>query len=57
MCYSGQAWQTKSAVGSQNRKESGKEGKRGNKDLQMSLLEWRNTPDSNGLSPVQKLMS
>ena len=23
----------------------------------MSLLEWRNTPDSNGLSPVQKLMS
>ena len=22
-----------------------------------SLLEWRNTPDSNGLSPVQKLMS
>ena len=31
--------------------------KRDNKDLQMSLLEWRNTPDSNGLSPVQKLMS
>ena len=23
----------------------------------MSLLEWRNTPDGNGLSPVQKLMS
>ena len=23
----------------------------------MSLLEWRNTPDSNGLSPVHKLMS
>ncbi|PFX34821.1 Uncharacterized protein K02A2.6 [Stylophora pistillata] len=34
-----------------------KKAKRGNKDLQMSLLEWRNTPDSNGLSPVQKLMS
>ena len=34
-----------------------KKAKRENKDLQMSLLEWRNTPDSNGLSPVQKLMS
>ena len=34
-----------------------KKSKRGNKDLQMSLFEWRNTPDSNGLSPVQKLMS
>lgn len=34
-----------------------KKAKRGNKDLQMSLLEWRNTLDSNGLSPVQKLMS
>lgn len=34
-----------------------KKAKRDNKDLQMSLLEWRNTPDSNGLSPVQKLMS
>ena len=34
-----------------------KKANRGNKDLQMSLLEWRNTPDSNGLSPVQKLMS
>ncbi|XP_022794398.1 uncharacterized protein K02A2.6-like [Stylophora pistillata] len=34
-----------------------KRAKRGNKDLQMSLLEWRNTPDSNGPGPVQKLMS
>ncbi|XP_068675962.1 uncharacterized protein [Montipora foliosa] len=34
-----------------------KKAKRGNKDLQMSLLKWRNTPDSNGLSPGQKLMS
>ena len=34
-----------------------KKAKRGSKDLQMSLLEWRNTPDTNGLSPVQKLMS
>lgn len=34
-----------------------KKAKQGNKDLQMSLLEWRNTPDNNGLSPVQKLMS
>ena len=34
-----------------------KKAKRANKDLQMSLLEWRNTPDSNGLNPVQKLMS
>ena len=34
-----------------------KKAKRGNKDLQMSLLEWCNTPDSNGLSPVQTLMS
>ena len=34
-----------------------KKAKRGNKDLQMSLREWRNTPDSNGLSPGQKLMS
>ncbi|XP_022785990.1 uncharacterized protein K02A2.6-like [Stylophora pistillata] len=34
-----------------------KKAKRGNKDLQMSLLEWRNTPDSNGLIPVQNLMS
>ena len=34
-----------------------KKAKRGNKDLQMSLLEWCNTPDSSGLSPVQKLMS
>ena len=34
-----------------------KKAKRGNKDLQISLLEWRNTPNSNGLSPVQKLMS
>ena len=34
-----------------------KKAKGDNKDLQMSLLEWRNTPDSNGLSPVQKLMS
>ena len=32
-----------------------KKAKRGNKDLQMSLLEWRNTPDSNGLSPVEKI--
>lgn len=29
-----------------------KKAKQENKDLQMSLLEWRNTPDSNGLSPV-----
>ena len=34
-----------------------KKAKRDNKDVQMSLLEWRNTPDINGLSPVQKLMS
>ena len=34
-----------------------KKAKRGNRDLQMSLLEWRNTPDNNGLSLVQKLMS
>ena len=34
-----------------------KKAKRGNKDLQISFLEWRNTPDTNGLSPVQKLMS
>ena len=34
-----------------------KKPKRHNKDRQMSLLEWRNTPDSNGLSPVQKRMS
>jgi len=34
-----------------------KKAKRGNKDLQMSLLEWCNIPDSNRLSLVQKLMS
>ena len=34
-----------------------KKARQGNKDLQMSLFEWRNTPDSNRLSPVQKLMS
>ena len=30
---------------------------RESKDLQMALLEWRNTPDINNLSPTQKLMS
>ena len=34
-----------------------KKAKRENKDLQMALLEWRNTPDVNNLSPTQKLMS
>ena len=34
-----------------------KKAKRENKDLQMTLLEWRNTPDINNLSPTQKLMS
>ena len=34
-----------------------KKAKRENKDLQMALLEWRNTPDINNLSPTQKLMS
>ena len=34
-----------------------KKCKRDDTDLQMALLEWRNTPDINGLSPVQKLMS
>ena len=34
-----------------------KKVERDNADLQMSLLEWRNTPDDNGNSPVQKLMS
>ena len=31
--------------------------KRENKDLEMALLEWRNTPDINNLSLTQKLMS
>ena len=34
-----------------------KKAKRENKDLQMALLEWRNTPDINNLSPIQKLTS
>lgn len=35
-----------------------KKAKGDNKDLQMSLLQkWSKTPDSNGLSPVQKFMS
>jgi hypothetical protein len=34
-----------------------KKCKRDGSDLQMALLEWRNTPDVNGQSPVQKLMS
>ena len=34
-----------------------KKAKRENKDLPMALLEWRNTPDINNLSPTQKLMS
>ena len=34
-----------------------KKAKKGKKDVQMALLEWRNTPDSNNLSPVRKLMS
>ena len=34
-----------------------KKAKRESKDLQMALLEWRNTPDINNLSPTQKLMS
>ncbi len=28
-----------------------------NTDIQMALLEWRNTPDANGNSPMQKLQS
>ena len=34
-----------------------KKANQDNKDLHMSLLEWRNTPDANGLGAVQKLMS
>ena len=34
-----------------------KKAKRENRDLQMALLEWRNTPDVNNLSPTQKLMT
>uniref|UniRef100_A0ABM0MHB3 Uncharacterized protein K02A2.6-like n=1 Tax=Saccoglossus kowalevskii TaxID=10224 RepID=A0ABM0MHB3_SACKO len=34
-----------------------KKAKRNNRDIQLALLEWRNTPDVNGSSPVQKLMS
>ena len=34
-----------------------KKCKHDNTDLQMALLEWRNTPDIHGVSPTQKLMS
>ena len=34
-----------------------KKAKRDDKDVSMALLEWRNTPDINGHSPAQKLMS
>ena len=34
-----------------------KKAKRENKDLQMALLEWRNTPDIDNLNPTQKLIS
>ena len=34
-----------------------KKAKRENKDLQMALLEWRNTPDIDDLNPTQKLIS
>ena len=34
-----------------------KKAKRENKDLQMALLEWRNTPDIDNLNPTQKVMS
>ena len=34
-----------------------KKCKRDGSDLQKALLDWRNTPDKQGFSPVQKLMS
>ena len=34
-----------------------KKAKRANQDIQLALLEWRNTPDLTGISPVQKLYS
>ena len=34
-----------------------KQCKHDNTDLQMALLEWRNTPDIHSVSPTQKLMS
>ena len=34
-----------------------KKAKQENEDLQMALLEWRNTPDIDNLNPTQKLIS